>query len=136
MNNRGEDEMKSDKIYGIIGGIIVAITSVIIISIMLIYFVPAMCAGYTMMFEKPSTYILPIAEKDLEDTHTKSGAMTAPYLYFVLDTGESVKVKVNADSYENVQVGDLIAIDVWEVFKGYSVVQLNTEYNNTVREKD
>lgn len=133
MNNKEE---KTQQIYDVIGRIVATITSVMIISMMLIYFVPTIYAGYVMTFKKPSTYILPIVEKDLEDTSTRSGAMTAPYLHFVLGTGENVKVKVNAASYENVQVGDLIVIDVWEVFKGNSVAQLNSEYNNTVKEKD
>lgn len=132
--NSGEE--KTQRIYSVIGFIAATIVSVVVIYTTFVYFVPSIYAGYVMTFKKPSTYILPIAEKDLEDKSTRSGAMVAPYLYFVLDTGESVKIKVNAASYENVQVGDLIAIDVWEVFKGNSVAQLNAEYNNTIREED
>lgn len=136
MNSKEEKERKRKKVEAIVDKIIATIAGIVVLGVIVMFIGPAMYAGAVMTFTKPSTYILPITEKDLEDAVTRSGVMSAPYLYFVLDTGEEVKIKVNSDSYENVQVGDMIAIDVWEIFEGNSVAQLNAEYNNTVREED
>lgn len=134
MNSKEEKERKRKKVEAIVDKIIATIAGIVVFGVIIIFIGPAMYAGAVMTFTEPSTYVLPIVEKDLEDAATRSGVMSAPYLYFVLDTGEEVKVKVNSDSYENVQVGDLIAIDVWEIYKGNSVAQLNAELNNTVEE--
>ena len=134
MNNEKEKEIKRNKVEAIIDKVVARVAAVVVFAVIIVFIMPAVYAGAVMVFKEPSTYILPITEKDLVDTSTKSGVMSAPYLYFVLDSGEEVKVKVNSDSYENVQVGDLIAIDVWEIYKGNSVAQLNAELNNTVEE--
>lgn len=134
MNSKEEKERKRKKIEAIVDKITTTIAVIVVLGVAVMIIGPGMYAGAIMTFTEPSTYVLPIVEKDLEDTVTKSGEMTAPYLYFVLDTGEEVRIKVNATSYENVQVGDMVAIDVWEVTKGNSVAQLNAELNNTVEE--
>ena len=78
----------------------------------------------------PETYTLSITDKTLEGRSTRFSYHLVPVLHFTLND-EEIKVSVNQESYDNVSIGDFVAVDVWKIKDTTIRTELNTKLNNT-----
>lgn len=116
--------------YGVyFTSVIVKFICIIAVVIGTFFMIAAVGVAFYTESVAPETHTLSITDKTFEGRSTRFSYHLVPVLHFTLDS-EEIKVTVNGESYNNVSIGDFVAVDVWKI-KGVTVrTDLNTELNN------
>ena len=107
-----------------------------VIVILVIFILPIVGAIGTRMFTAPEVHVVEITDKQLSTKSTSFGVFYQPTLVCNTTDGEELTVHVNGESYENVEVGDYIVVNVWRFREEIVVTDLNPTLNNTVEEPE
>lgn len=131
-----KEEKKSNVALGIVTYVVhIVARCAVVVALLLLTVLMVIVVG-TRMFTPPEVYVVEITDKQIVQRSTRYSIHFQPTLVCNTTDGEELSVSVNDESYENVDVGDYIAVNAWR-FRGEIVsTELNPTLNNTVKESE